>query len=184
MANLSKWFPFKFDRKKDSASETKEKAGAPLTAKQPLDPFQQMSQLMRNMFRDDWFTPGLRSFTQQPSWFGDFSPTLFTPSVDVVDEKSTLVVSAELPGLGKDDVKLMVDHGVLTITGEKKHEFEEDEDGCFRTERYFGSFHRAIPLPVDVQLDGAEANFDKGVLTVKFPKSDKATPSGREIPLS
>ncbi len=103
-------------------------------------------------------------------FFGDFAPQTFQPSIDVVDEGKHLRVSAELPGLDRDDFELHVEHGMLVIKGEKKSETKNEEEGCYRLERYFGQFRRAVPLPADVDAEAAEANFDKGLLTVRFPK--------------
>ena len=58
----------------------------------------------------------------------------------------------------------------LVLRGEKKHEAQTEEKGCFRLERAFGSFQRVIPLPEDVDAERTEARFDKGVLTLRLPK--------------
>ena len=65
----------------------------------------------------------------------------------------------------------------------EKHEEKHEEEGCYRTERFYGSFSRAVPLPVDVDLGAAEAKFDKGVLTVRFPKKEGEQKQQR-IPVS
>jgi HSP20 family protein len=69
-----------------------------------------------------------------------------------------------------------VHEGALTLRGHKKHEETKDGEGCYRTERYFGSFQRTIPLPLDVDRDKAEAKFEKGVLTVRLPKAQPTEP--------
>ncbi len=180
MANLSKWTPFRFDRRANGITRSDQRHV-------PRDPFEamhrDMNQLMRAMMNDDWLAPSMRVMTQTPSWFGNFAPAKFSPSVDVFTEGNHLVVSAELPGMTKEDVKVTVNDGVMTLAGEKKHEFENEEEGCFRTERFFGSFKRTVPLPVDVKTEAAEARFDNGVLTVKFPKVEEETPEEVEIQL-
>jgi HSP20 family protein len=69
-------------------------------------------------------------------------------------------------------VDLTLSHNVLTIKGEKKHENEEKGENYYRAERSYGSFQRSIALPQGVEMDDAEAAYDKGVLTVTFPKRD------------
>lgn len=177
MTDLSKWNPFRFDRRSERrTSDNSDKSGGQQLQRRESwqDPFErmenQMNQLMRGFFGNDFWTPGLRSTSQQPSFFGDFTPTRFSPSVDITDEKNHVVVTAELPGLDKGDVEVTLDDNVLMLKGEKRHEREGEEDGCYRTERFFGSFKRTVPLPGDVDTESAEAGFDNGVLTVRFPK--------------
>lgn len=191
MTDLKKWFPFKFNRENDTAFSKQTASDRPQQVarrQQWNDPFSQMERemdaLMRSFFGtgNDWFLPRSRAAGSQ-SWFGNFAPTRFTPSIDVTNENSHLVVSAELPGMSKDDVEVTFQDGTLTLKGEKRHEFEKDEDGCFRTERYYGSFHRSIPLPADVDANGAEANFNDGVLRVRFPKVEVEEEGPRRIEL-
>lgn len=136
-----------------------------------------MGRLMERMFSDPFFNRPLSPFGDMDRFFGDFTPASFSPALDLVDEGTHMKVTAELPGLDKDDIELSVHEGVLTLRGEKKYEEKKEEEGCYRTERYFGSFQRWIPLPVDVDLEKADAKFDKGVLTVRLPKTEQGTPN-------
>jgi HSP20 family protein len=140
-----------------------------------LDPFR----LMQELVRDPFFGPG-----PMERWFGDHSPATFNPTVDVVDEGTAIRVSAELPGLEKDDIELSLQDGALTVSGEKRSESSTDEDGCYRTERAYGYFRRVIPLPTDVDLDNVDADFKKGVLTVHVPKLKTAASGTKRIPIS
>jgi HSP20 family protein len=145
----------------------------------------ELGRFMERMFSDPFFTRPSSLLGEMDRFFGDFAPTKFSPSIDLVDQGSHLQVTAELPGLDKGDIELSVQEGALMLRGEKKHEESKREDGCYRTERYFGSFHRSIPLPMDVDLEKAEAKFDKGVLTVRFPKAPKAeAEQSRKIPVT
>ncbi|MCA9649072.1 MAG: Hsp20/alpha crystallin family protein [Myxococcales bacterium] len=186
MADLKKWFPFKFKRNTGEAKAAEEKSPARVQAT-PASLFPAfgtpMGQLMARMLDDPFFTRPLSMFGEHDRFFGDFSPAAFTPSVDVVDEGKAVKVTAELPGLDKDDIQLDVHEGMLTLRGHKKHEEKHEEEGCYRTERFYGSFSRAVPLPVDVDLGAAEAKFDKGVLTVRFPKKEGEQKQQR-IPVS
>lgn len=180
MSNLDRWFPFKFKRKKaeekasSEPSERSERAAA-------LAPFfgAPMPSLMRAMLQDPFFQRPLGGDLDR--WFGDFSPARFSPSVDVVDEESHLRVTAELPGMTKEDVQIHVDDRGLTIRGEKRHEEEKEEEGCYRTERSYGMFTRSVPLPADVDAENAEASFDKGVLSVRLPKKPQPEAGRKKI---
>jgi HSP20 family protein len=191
MADLKKWFPFKFNRSEQKTDKPQSLAQAPgqapATASVPatrssslFSAFSpEMSRLMERMFADPFFArpfPPMTMFGDVDRFFGDFSPSTFSPSMDLVDEGTHIRVTAELPGLDRDDIQLSVHEGALTLRGEKKHEQTKQEEGCYRTERYFGSFQRSIPLPGDVDLEGADAKFEKGVLTVRFPKTQPSDP--------
>ena len=125
-----------------------------------------------------------RASASSDRWFGDFSPTRFSPTIDVVDEENALRVSAELPGMNKEDIHLSIDNDMLTIRGEKKNVEESRENGVFRSERFYGQFQRSIPLPgMDLDPEKVEATFDKGILMVRVPKRPEARPAARSIPV-
>lgn len=159
---LDKWNPFKFLRKRPGAGGNGNRALA------MADPFR----LMQETFSDAF---------QMERWFGDFSPGVFQPRVDVVDEGDALRISADLPGMERKDVEVLVEDDALVLRGEKKLESTREEKGCYRVERAFGSFQRIIPLPEDVDPERAEAHFDKGVLTLRLPKRPGAMPDVRRI---
>jgi len=179
--NLSNWNPFKFARKKAEEKKTQlQKSPSPGTALSPIDSTQQ---LMQQFFRDPFFA-GASLFSPsllENRWFGDFSPSVFQPSVDVVDEAKSLRITVELPGMSEGDIELSVDGNLLTIKGEKRTDASSDENGCYRTERAFGYFQRVIPLPANASTEGIEANFDKGVLTVRVPKTKAAPDVSKRI---
>src|SRR4051812_2889879 len=77
----------------------------------------------------------------------------WTPALDLFDNKESLVVQVEVPGLKKEDVQLELHDGVLTIRGERKHESESKSGGAFRSERFFGKFERSLALPMPVKSD-------------------------------
>ena len=97
----------------------------------------------------------------------------WVPTADISETKDKLVVKAELPGLEPEDVKVSLSGNLLTIEGEKKKEKEEKDEHHYTLERYCGSFQRCFRLPVEVQEDKIEAKFDKGVLTIAMPKTNK-----------
>ena len=131
-----------------------------------------------------------RFFTSDPFFGGRWTsgPTTraasvdgWSPSVDVYEEESGYVFTADLPGLKKEDVSLTVEDGVLTITGERKSEREVEPSAFQRLERSFGKFTRRFSLPSQVDASKVEAGFTDGVLTVKVPKSEAAKPHRVEI---
>lgn len=101
---------------------------------------------------------------------------MIVPAVDISESPQGLTVSAELPGLKKDEVKLTIEDGVLTLSGEKKFEEEKKGKDYHRVERRYGSFHRSFTLPTGIDADQAKARFEDGVLTVEIPKSEAAKP--------
>jgi HSP20 family protein len=175
--NLSKWFPFKFQRKN---KQERQGQSIQMTDGSPVQPVHALA-LMRELMHEPFFSDPFGALRGIDRWFGDHSPALFQPRVDVVDDGSALRISAELPGLGKGDVNVTIDESALTLRGEKRVESSKTEDGCYRVERAYGTFVRVIPLPSDVDQDKAEADFDTGVLTIVVPKKQSAAPAGRTI---
>ncbi|UCG87119.1 MAG: Hsp20/alpha crystallin family protein [Gemmatimonadota bacterium] len=106
------------------------------------------------------------------------SGSTWAPVMDVHEDEDGVTVTTELPGLSSDDVKVLVENGVLSISGEKKREFEEGkEDGDYHlVERRYGRFQRSFRLPRSVDADKVTAKFESGVLRVVLPKSEKAKP--------
>lgn len=103
------------------------------------------------------------------------------PRVDVEETESEYRVSVELPGIDEKNVNLTLTDNVLTVRGEKKAEREEKDKNYYLSERSFGSFRRAIPLPTEIDEDKVEARFKNGVLTVRLPKSPEAEAKTRRI---
>ncbi len=107
----------------------------------------------------------------------------FMPAMEVVETPEELVLTAELPGLAKENVDITIDDDVLTIRGEKTEERKEgDEERKYHLwERTYGSFQRSFTLPLTVDPTKINAVFDKGVLKVKLPKSAEAKAKGRKV---
>jgi HSP20 family protein len=105
----------------------------------------------------------------------------WAPRVDIVEVNGTYELTADLPGLKKDDIKIEIHDNVLTLRGEKKLEEEKKDKNYRLCERYFGEFVRTFTLPENVNKDGIEAEFKDGVLTVAIPKVEKAKPKQIEV---
>lgn len=97
----------------------------------------------------------------------------WVPAMDLVETDDAFVLKADLPGLDRDDVSIEIKDDVLTISGERKAEHTEKDDGYVRVERSFGSFARTLQLPDGVDPDAVKASFDKGVLEVRVPKPEE-----------
>jgi HSP20 family protein len=106
----------------------------------------------------------------------------WTPVVEVRKCNGDLVVTAELPGLRKEDVKVEMTDDALVIQGERKSEHKEDHEGYHRTERSYGRFYRSIPLPEGAKTDQVKAELADGVLKISIPAPEtKKLP--REVPI-
>jgi HSP20 family protein len=105
------------------------------------------------------------------------------PNIDVFERDQQLVTKIDLPGMTKNDVKVEVADGYLTISGERKTEAEEKKDDFYRCEREFGSFYRTVPLPEGTRAEDVKATFADGVLeiAVPLPVQAEAKPQKVEI---
>jgi HSP20 family protein len=106
----------------------------------------------------------------------------WAPTVDVQQCNGDVVVTADLPGLKKEDVKVELTDDALIIQGERKQEHKEDHEGYHRWERSYGKFYRAIPLPEGAKTDQAKAELTDGVLKVSVPVPE-AKKKARQIPI-
>ena len=123
------------------------------------DPFHELNRLQEEMAR--------RAPSRQPG---------FRPAVDIHEDAETITLTAEVPGLPADAIKVHVDDGILTIAGERTLEKEEDEGGYHRIERSYGSFSRSFSLPDNVDADTIDAASNDGLLTIKLMKRSKPEP--------
>ena len=108
--------------------------------------------------------------------FGDWSPAL-----DAFEDKDKYIVSLEVPGMKKEDVKVEVTDGHLAISGERRRETEEKGKEFYRCERESGSFYRQVPLPEGIKLEDVQATFAEGVLEVSVPLPTKPEPKVRTV---
>jgi HSP20 family protein len=108
----------------------------------------------------------------------------WVPALDVYEEKDNYVVEVELPGANKDDVKLSLEQGTLTITGERKREAKREGTEAYHCERFQGRFQRTINLPETIAADKVTAQYKDGVLTVTLPKHEAAKPRQIDIKLN
>lgn len=100
----------------------------------------------------------------------------WTPSVDISETEDELIVSADLPGLNKEDIKVNVQNNVLTFSGERKQETKSEGSNYHRLERSYGFFSRSFTLPATVKTDEIKAAYKDGVLRLTLPKAEEAKP--------
>ena len=130
------------------------------------DPFDRLFRLAGLM--DDGFT------------FGGRNAATAAPCIDIDEDEDSYEVTAELPGMRSEDVHVEVNQNVLTITGEKRMGFGDEEKQQKRrsrwSERSYGRFTRSFTLPRDADSEHLEARFAHGVLTITIPKSEESKP--------
>ncbi len=115
------------------------------------------------------------------AWDRDISLVNY-PRVDIVEEKDTYKITADMPGLDKKDITVEVKNGVLAISGEKKEEkTERDKNRYYHFERRFGSFRREFALPDHVDADHVEAKYANGLLELTLRKTEAAKPKAIEV---
>jgi HSP20 family protein len=103
------------------------------------------------------------------------------PGIDVFERDNRLVTRIDLPGVKRENVKVEVTDGQLTITGERKNETEEKKEQFYRCEREYGTFYRTVPLPEGVKFEEVKATFVDGVLEVSVPLPAKVEPTVRTV---
>jgi HSP20 family protein len=141
-----------------------------MTAWEPLETLSPFGLTFGRLFDDFW---GRRT--------GEDGDRLIAPAIDVTEDEHNLTIAAELPGLKKEDVRIQVENGVLSISGEKKFEQETKDKNFHRMERRYGSFYRAVTLPKGVAAESADAEFKDGVLTIRLPKREDVKPKQVKI---
>jgi HSP20 family protein len=132
---------------------------------------------VRDIFEDaveDFF----ESWGLEPRWQSEVA---ISPALDVAETDSEYKITAELPGMSRDDIDVTLEQGRLTISGTKEEEQKEEKENYVRTERSYGSFTRTVPLPATVDEENIEANFKDGVLSLRLPKTEEAR--GRKVPI-
>lgn len=94
------------------------------------------------------------------------------PALDVTETESGIKVTAEVPGIAKEDISITLSDGLLTVSGEKKEEREEKSEDRTLSERRYGSFSRTVRLPSEVDAEKVEAAYKDGVLSIILPRAE------------
>src|SRR5512144_3015795 len=119
-------------------------------------PFRQLTNLREEIDRlFDSPLAGLEDMTQ-PFMGG------WMPAIDLSEDKDNFVLKAELPGMKKEEIEISLHEGVVTISGERKHEEKHESADMYRSERFFGRFHRTVSLPSAVDAEKVTASYKDG----------------------
>ena len=141
-----------------------------------FDPFRELEAMTNRLNRLVDSSIGRR---EEPEGLSGWAPAL-----DVEETDKEYRIKMDLPEVTKNDVKVNIEDGVLTIEGERKHEREEQTKKFHRVERMYGKFVRRIGVPGDVAHDQVAAEFAHGVLNVRLPKSASAKPRNVEVKIA
>ncbi|MFB6277030.1 MAG: Hsp20/alpha crystallin family protein [Halothece sp.] len=96
------------------------------------------------------------------------------PAVELHDGGENLVLKAQIPGVNADDLDISATRDTVTISGEYRHEQQDNGQGIYHSEFQYGKFSRTINLPVSIQQDKVEADYQNGLLTLRLPKVEEA----------
>jgi len=137
----------------------------------PMNVFDDMDTMIHSFFNTDWNFP----VRDTRNW---------SPAVDVNETDNSFVLTADIPGLTKKDIKVNVANGKLSISGERTYETDQENDNYHYRERRFGTFDRSFKLPDTVDEEKISASFKNGILIVALPKHANILPKEREIKVS
>ena len=139
---------------------------------EPLRELNSLQSEMNRLFNTVFDQPSGTSGTVMRRWM---------PAMDLAESSDHFVLRADLPGMSEDDVSIEFEDGTLTVSGERKAEHEEENQGFHRVERSFGAFSRSLTLPQGIDADAVTASFDRGVLEIRIPKPEQRKPRRIEI---
>ncbi len=105
----------------------------------------------------------------------------WAPAVNIAEDSDAIRITADLPGLKPEDVELTVDNGMLTMRGERRMAEQREGETWHRVERVYGAFERTFTLPSTVDVNGIEASFANGEMTVRLPKREESKPRSVKI---
>ncbi len=128
-------------------------------------------------------------------WFPDFDELfgrglavpeedMFAMPLDIEEQDGTYLVHAEMPGMSKDDIHVEYHNGVLDIAGEKKTEEKADKKGFRRMERSYGTYHRRVSLPSEVDENNIKGEYKNGVLELSLPIKEPEKRQARKVDIS
>jgi HSP20 family protein len=140
------------------------------------DPFSEIDRIDRTFNR---MLSG--TFFRTPRFAGEGAKLEWSPSADISENDKEYLIRAELPAVKKDDVKVTVDGGMITIEGERKQEKEDKTEKYHRVERVYGNFTRSFSLPENVNVEGIRCEDKDGVLTVHIPKTQTEKVKPKQI---
>lgn len=147
----------------------------------PFSVMRRISDEMDRLFEGFGFGRG--ALVGEPGWQGALTSggqqgaALWSPHLEMFERDGKLIVTADLPGVRKEDVKVEIDQDAITLQGQRRHEQTSREQGYYRSERSYGSFYRTIPLPEGADPSTASATFRDGVLEISLQAPQKRATS-------
>ena len=144
-----------------------------------MSPFEEIERYFDRLLPRGWLDPFHWERPHWPELGAAFEGRM--PRVDVIDRDDEIVVHAELPGVGKDDLDVSMTGNTVTVKGSTRREEKEEKGDYYRCEISRGAFARTVTLPGDVDAERAEASFKDGVLELKLPKVEKS--KRRTVPI-
>ena len=144
-----------------------------ITRFDPISEMRRMNDMFDRLFGSPW--PSDRQLVTQTRGL--------TVPLDVVEKEDRFVIRAAVPGVSPDDLNVSIENHVLTISGEIKHEEENETDKVFCRECSYGSFTRSIRLPENLQVDKVAAEFDNGFVSITLPKAPEEKPQALKVPV-
>jgi HSP20 family protein len=159
------------------------------SATDPFSLLHRLSDDMDRLFQGFGFGPAITPRNRSTGMTGTSNPgtdvlasTIQMPQIDMYRRGDQIVVSADLPGMSKDDISVNVEDNMLTIHGERQQQNKSDEnEDYYWNERSYGAFERTIPLPEGVDAEKANASFHDGVLEITMPAPKESTQRGHKI---
>ncbi len=132
----------------------------------------------------DLINDAFRSIFDSPFFRGDvLDASSYTPRTRITEDKDNFYINLELPGIAKENVKIEVENNLLSIKGEKKSQNKSEDTNLVMNEIVYGEFCRSFNISKDIKVDGIEAEFKDGMLTITLPKVEEAKPVVKEIKL-
>ena len=108
----------------------------------------------------------------------------WAPALDIYEDKDSVFVRAELPGMKREEIEVSLHGGSLSISGERESENKHRDAEVYRAERFFGRFQRTVSLPTAVAVEKAKATYQDGILTITLPKTEEAKPKHIDVNVS
>ena len=133
----------------------------------PVSLFDDMDKMVKTVLNNSQYSPMISE-----NW---------VPPVDIKEDDTSFVLSADIPGIKKSDIDLLIENNILKISGIRDYNNANDNSEYHYRERTHGSFHRSFKLPISVVEENISATFRNGILTVALPKNEEAQPKQRTI---
>ncbi|HYE71770.1 MAG TPA: Hsp20/alpha crystallin family protein [Blastocatellia bacterium] len=144
------------------------------TAMKRVDPFQELKGIQDRM--NHLFRSNLGNFGDETLTSGAWSP-----AVDIYEKPEAIELVFEIPGVDQNDIKVHFENNQLTVSGERKLEFENNREGYHRIERNYGNFLRSFTVPSTIDPNRISAVFTNGLLRLTLPKRPETQPRAIEV---